>query len=216
MSTSRRTLRQQLRSARRALPEALQQQAAVAIASRVMDTLATRTTRPVALYLANDGEPDTQTLIDSLWQQRACVTLPVIHPFTRKHLLFLAYRPTTRMVTNRYGIAEPALSCTELVPLSEHGTVLLPLVGFDNQGNRLGMGGGYYDRTLAGCRQGHNRPALIGLAHDCQQVEKLPIAPWDVPLDAIITPTQTLLLSGDLSHDDSARPKETTRRYSST
>ena len=67
--------------------------------------------------------------------------------------------------------------------------VLVPLVGFDPQGNRLGMGGGFYDRTFAyrGRRKHTSRPCLIGLAHECQRVEHLPCAGWDIPLDGVIT-----------------------------
>ena len=60
--------------------------------------------------------------------------------------------------------------------------VFMPLVGFDILGGRLGMGGGYYDKTFA-----TRESLLVGLAHDCQKVDSLPIESWDVPLDAIAT-----------------------------
>ena len=69
--------------------------------------------------------------------------------------------------------------------------ILLPLVGFDLKGNRLGMGGGYYDRTLSYLR--HRRfwikPRLVGVAHECQKVDSLIARPWDIPLDAVVTET---------------------------
>ena len=68
----------------------------------------------------------------------------------------------------------------------------MPLVAFDKQGNRLGMGGGFYDRTLARLHeQNWQKPQLIGLAHECQKVDALPIESWDVPLKTIITPDKT-------------------------
>ena len=96
------------------------------------------------------------------------------------------------MTLNRFGISEPALNSTAIRLLSQHHLLLMPLVGFDAQGNRLGMGGGFYDRTLANINALKNRPTLVGVAHDCQQVDELPVEPWDVPLDLIVTPTQII------------------------
>ena len=94
------------------------------------------------------------------------------------------------MTTNRYAIFEPKLNCSQICPLPELDFLLMPLVAFDEQGNRLGMGGGYYDRTLAKhYAEKRAKPKLIGLAHDCQKVESLPIEAWDVPLQQILTPT---------------------------
>ena len=78
-----------------------------------------------------------------------------------------------------------------MVPLSNIQILLMPLVGFDSQGNRLGMGGGYYDRTLAQWHNG-NRPNLspIGLSYNEQQVKQIPVESWDIPLPEIITPAQ--------------------------
>ncbi len=67
----------------------------------------------------------------------------------------------------------------------------MPLVGFDQFKNRIGMGGGFYDRTLSFKKrqQNYKNPKLVGLAFDCQEVAKLNAEPWDVPLDAVVTPT---------------------------
>lgn len=192
MTDARRALRQQLRRSRRALSLSQQQQAETAIVEPVLALLSRLQLQVVALYLANDGEPSTNALAHALWQTGCQLTLPVIHPFTRKHLLFLHYSASTVMTSNQYGIKEPVLDCTSVVPLHAHGALLMPLVGFDQRANRLGMGGGYYDRTLASIRECTQRPRLIGIAHDCQYVETLPCASWDVPLDAIVTPTRVI------------------------
>ena len=92
------------------------------------------------------------------------------------------------LTPNRLGIPEPPLDIRNLATLSELDVLMVPLVAFDNQGQRLGMGGGFYDRTLQNWQQHNVLP--IGLAHDCQQVEALPVADWDVPLKAIITPSK--------------------------
>ncbi|MEQ3639487.1 MAG: 5-formyltetrahydrofolate cyclo-ligase [Alteromonas sp.] len=122
-------------------------------------------------------------------------SLPVLHPFCKGHLLFLKYGPHTTLVKNKYNIDEPELACPNVIPTSTIDAILMPLVGFDNKGNRLGMGGGYYDRTLAFTRFTQQSPILIGIAHDEQEVDTLPYASWDIPLDVIVTPKRVLNFS---------------------
>jgi 5-formyltetrahydrofolate cyclo-ligase len=125
-----------------------------------------------------------------LWAQQKEVYLPVLHPFTPGHLLFLRYTATSPMTRNRYGIAEPELDMSQVVPHSTLDLICTPLVAFDAGGNRLGMGGGYYDRTLACWHEHRLGPKPLGIAHDCQQVETVPQEEWDVPLPQIITPSR--------------------------
>ena len=93
---------------------------------------------------------------------------------------------------NRFGIKEPI--STDIINADQLDILFMPLVGFDKDKNRIGMGGGFYDRTLAFKKQQKmaKNPKLIGLAFDCQQVEQLEVQEWDVPLDVIITPSQIL------------------------
>jgi 5-formyltetrahydrofolate cyclo-ligase len=144
----------------------------------------------IALYLTVDGELNTQPLIDKLWQQKKSVYLPVIHPFSAGHLLFLHYQPDTEMVLNRYQILEPKLKKELIIPPEKLDIIFTPLVAFDATGQRLGMGGGYYDRTLAPWFQSGSGAIPIGLAHDCQYVDALPTQAWDVPLPKIVTPSK--------------------------
>jgi 5-formyltetrahydrofolate cyclo-ligase len=122
-------------------------------------------------------------------------SLPVLHPVCKGHLLFLEYGPHTTLVKNKYNIDEPELACHNVVPTSTIDVILMPLVGFDSKGNRLGMGGGYYDRTLAFTQLTQQKPILIGIAHDEQEVETLPFEPWDIPVDIIVTPKRILTFS---------------------
>ncbi|MCW8091584.1 5-formyltetrahydrofolate cyclo-ligase [Alteromonas sp. ASW11-130] len=193
MSTmeSRNTLRRYFRNARNALSAQQQKNAAAAILDQIKLFIPASIKR-AALYLANDGEPDLTPLIMYCWQYNIATSLPVLHPFTKKHLLMLNYTDQTVMRKNRFGIAEPALECQAIRLTVHHDVIFMPLVGFDKEANRLGMGGGFYDRTLANVCHSPLRPKLIGIAHDCQQTDSLPIQPWDVPLDAIITPTQII------------------------
>ena len=117
---------------------------------------------------------------------RSCF-LPVLVKATLT-LKFRQFDPAHPLVTNFFGLLEPDAAAREITP-NELDTVFLPLVGFDTEGNRLGMGGGYYDRTFAFLKEsGATRPILVGLAHECQRVEKLEAAAWDVPLGGIVTP----------------------------
>ncbi len=157
--------------------------------------------RRVALYLPNDGEIDPRPLIDWLERRRARVYLPVLRPLSDNRLWFVHYHAGTRMTRNRFGIAEPSTRFgahrANRLPAWALDIVLLPLVGFDGDGQRIGMGGGFYDRTFAFARERRPRPALIGLAHDCQRVETLPTASWDVPLDAIVSDREVIAPRGD-------------------
>ncbi|RXJ72317.1 5-formyltetrahydrofolate cyclo-ligase [Veronia nyctiphanis] len=183
----RQALRKQVRQARRALSDDQQRCASEALLSYFCESSEVKNASRIALYLSVDGEIDTQPLIDACWQQGKEVFLPVLHPFTPGHLLFLLYRKETPMKANTYGIAEPVLDVTAVCPVTEIDVICTPLVAFDAQGQRLGMGGGYYDRTLT--TKGL-KATPIGLAHDCQQVERLPVEAWDVPLPHILTPSR--------------------------
>lgn len=92
---------------------------------------------------------------------------------------------------NKYGIPEPLCEVNNVIPIDQLDLVFVPLVGFDAKGNRLGMGGGYYDRTLQNVSQ-TDSAKIVGLAHDCQEVAELPIESWDIPLQLIITPTRII------------------------
>lgn len=183
-------LRQTMRAKRRALSREEQRQASLNLCENLQPFI-TPLVKNVALYLANDGEISPDTFIKSLWLNKIDVYLPVLHPFSKGNLLFLRFDQHTQMQVNKYGISEPALDVRQVCPVADIDIMFTPLVAFDAQGNRMGMGGGYYDRTLA------QQPQLttIGLAHDCQQVDKLTTQPWDMPMNGIVTPSHRLLIS---------------------
>jgi 5-formyltetrahydrofolate cyclo-ligase len=102
---------------------------------------------------------------------------------------FVRFRTDSVMRVNRYGIAEPEPRAAEALAVRRLDLVLLPLVAFDELGWRLGSGAGFYDRSLHHLREGRRwrRPKLIGVAYECQRVERLQPDRWDVPLDGIVT-----------------------------
>ena len=182
--TLRNQLRQQIRKTRANLTALQQQQAEDSITQQALALIEERNAQHIALYLSFDGEISTDKLIKILWAQGKQVYLPVLHPFNPNHLLFLRYLPDIPMLKNKFGIWEPKLNVQNVLPLDELDILFTPLVAFDKQGNRLGMGGGFYDRTLQHWQKSPFIP--VGLAHQCQQVEHLPTEAWDVPLHQIL------------------------------
>ena len=119
--------------------------------------------------------------------------LPVLHPSLECQLWFVEYTPTAVLKPNRFGIPEPDHRQAIRIAPNLLDIVLLPLVGFDRQGGRLGMGGGFYDRTFAFHKGKRNKPYLLGMAHACQEVEALELADWDIPLFGVITDKELIL-----------------------
>ncbi|WP_100656558.1 5-formyltetrahydrofolate cyclo-ligase [Alteromonas flava] len=188
-------LRRHFRAARNALSESQQQQAAQDLCHQLSTLSLFSKAKRIAVYLANDGELNLTPTITACWQLGIKTALPVLDPYRSGHLQFQHYHTNTPMNANRYGIAEPIYSANDCVRLNELNALFLPLVAFDSKGNRLGMGGGFYDRTLADLESA-DKPILIGIAHDCQHTEELPTEPWDIPLDYIVTPSLKLAAAG--------------------
>ncbi|MCG9598307.1 5-formyltetrahydrofolate cyclo-ligase [Vibrio sp. Isolate25] len=190
MTLSRQDLRKLIRTRRNQLNEATQLKAGADLIAQFARLPELSSAQHIALYLSTDGEIHTAPLIAWLRQQGKDIYLPVIHPFSAGQLLFLRYDSDTPMVRNRYNIQEPKLDQTRIIPVQQLDLITTPLVAFDHHGHRLGMGGGYYDRTLEPWFHHKSGAKPIGLAHDCQQVDKLPVESWDVPLPKIVTPKQ--------------------------
>ncbi len=179
-------LRQTLRQKRRAIPSARRQYLAQALLHQVQKTLRFEHGQKVGLFLPNDGEIDTIYIQNFLKNKGISIYLPILDG---KSLKFAKTGPSLR--PNRFGIDEPIN--TPVLGAKQLNVIFMPLVGFDQQKNRLGMGGGFYDRTLSFKRQQQrfNSPKLYGLAFDCQEVGQLKAQDWDVPLEGIITPSRS-------------------------
>ncbi len=192
-ATDRSRLRQQLRKRRRALTPAQQHQAARSLCKQLKRQPLFTRSQHIALYLPNDGEIDPTPIIHSIWHLGKHCYLPVLKPGRDKRLWFVPYTSTTPLRPNRFGIPEPIADYRKSRAPNTLDLVLMPLVGFDENGGRMGMGGGFYDRTFAFKQTSSSkRPYLLGLAHECQRVEQLELARWDIPLDAIATDTRVI------------------------
>jgi len=186
---TRQQLRQQMRQLRLALSQDQQSHAANNLLDQVTQLSAFSHAQSIALYLAVDGEIDTKAIIEHCWGLGKQVYLPVLDPNLHNQLLFVHYDSKTVMTENKYAILEPATPYQSLLAAKDIDLVLLPLVAFDASGARMGMGGGYYDRTFSFINESNTSQStlLYGLAHQLQQVNKLEVESWDIPLAGIIT-----------------------------
>ena len=143
----------------------------------------------IALYIANNGEIDPAPIAARIRECGKNIYLPVLQSAPKQALWFCEYPKGEALHLNRFGIPEPDSKKHRLLPAWALDLILMPLVAFDSSGNRLGMGGGFYDRTLSYLHQRSDwqRPSLVGLAHACQEVMEIKPNPWDVPLDGVIT-----------------------------
>ena len=184
------TIRAEVRRLRQELSTQDQQLSAKQLFNRLIQNSKVKAAQHIGIFLANDGEINTIEFIQWCWTKNKKIYLPVIDPIKDRHLRFLEYSADSEMVENKFGILEPKTNDSFFCALPKLDLIFTPLVAFDNQGNRIGMGGGYYDRLLSPWFNNQQGPYPIGLAHDCQRVEKLPTQAWDIPLPEIITPSE--------------------------
>jgi 5-formyltetrahydrofolate cyclo-ligase len=181
-------LRQQMRDARNRIPQRTQFRAAKNLSRQAKRLKCFSRSRMIACYLPSDGEIDTRPLILSALDDGKRMALPVVDRNIHGRMRFAEWSPGMPLMRNDYGIREPLRADRRYVAPGTLEMVLLPLVAFDPLGNRLGMGGGYYDRCfsfLAG--RPNRRPVLVGVAYEIQKVKQLDTQAWDIPLSWVIT-----------------------------
>jgi 5-formyltetrahydrofolate cyclo-ligase len=137
----------------------------------------------IALYLPIQGEIDCRLIMKQAWRDGKACYLPIIKPGAEPCMYFMRHLPSSRLQVNRFGILEPVSGLVCAAPSLD--MVLVPLVGFDRHNHRIGMGGGYYDRTFAFHRR-DIKPALIGVAHVLQRISNIEPQPWDIRLDRVV------------------------------
>ncbi|MBX8531756.1 5-formyltetrahydrofolate cyclo-ligase [Pseudomonas cichorii] len=182
-------LRRQLRKARRALSPGQQRAAARGLYRQLAQHPLFRRARHVSLYLPMDGEIDPRLLLRAAQRRGKATYLPVLNAWPRTRMVFQRVRPGEKFIPNRFRIPEPRINRARQRRIWALDLILMPLVGFDDEGGRLGMGGGFYDRSLAylARRKTWKKPLLLGMAHECQKVERLAQASWDVPLQGTVS-----------------------------
>lgn len=182
------SLRSQIRALRRTLSLSQREQAALQLAKRVTGLPVFAASQHIAVYIAIDGEMDPAPLLAQASASNKQIYLPVLTADSQRPMVFAPYETDTVLKPNRFKILEPDVSPAQWRHGEHLDLVLTPLVAFDASGNRLGMGGGFYDRTFAFRRDTASPwPYLLGLAYELQKVNALERQPWDIPLDGIAT-----------------------------
>lgn len=206
MNQNKHTIRHNITQQRKQLSKAQQQLRSQQIANHLYQSTYFTQAIHIAYYLPIAGEADPTSLQKptknitniSTHNNEKTFYLPIVARHEENSLLFAKVHKNTGYKKNKYSIKEPIYHTKDLLAADQLDLVITPLVGFDDQGNRLGMGRGYYDRTFAfKCKNNTNTqktPILIGYAYDFQQVNKLQAEDWDIPLDGIVTESGILLL----------------------
>lgn len=181
----KRKLRREHRDARSQQSEAARQSASERIARHVIYSRYFQRSRRIACYLPMADEVDTWPIIARAWRMKKKIFAPI--PGRNRLLTFREIRPESDLATTDFGLLEPVSG--EELTARELDLVLVPMVAFDDDRLRIGMGGGYYDRTFSFLRSRRwlFRPKLVGLAFASQRVDKVPSNPWDIRLFRIIT-----------------------------
>ncbi len=181
------TLRRTLRERRRLFGGTDREVADRELQRRIISLPQFHRARYLAGYLACGGEYDPAAVLRAAWAAGKMVYLPVLTGRAQP-MLFALYEPASVLRPNWLGIPEPVVGPESMCQPAELDLVLTPLVGFDAACGRLGMGGGYYDRSFAFLNGGsRGRPWLLGVAYEVQKLTSLIQQPWDVGLDAVAT-----------------------------
>lgn len=178
-------LRTELRQQRAGLDEIHRNVLDTAINTHLVNYVRSENHRTVAAYLAFDGEPDLSLALTKLEQQGVTLALPVVQDAPgRSSMSFCRWSTSQALRPNRFGIAEPV--GFEEITAPQIDLMLLPLVGWDRHGSRLGMGASYYDRVLQPFAQAP-RPVRMGVGYTVQETGQIPTEPWDIPLQIMLT-----------------------------
>jgi len=185
----RKALRSHLISKRDALSPDQVRSFSAAINTRLWRLPALSRSKNIACYFTVRGEVDCDPIIAEAWQRRRRLFLPVL---ADKGLMFARFQAESQLRRNHFGIPEPVYKRCELLRPMDLDVVVCPLVAFDENNNRLGMGAGYYDKSFRFLVHGRNwlHPRLIGAAYEFQKVPQIRAQSWDVPLQNVVTEKQ--------------------------
>lgn len=187
----RQQIRAELKQRRTSYSDAQCQTLSKQICSHIQSERQFKNRNRFAFYFPVGNEVDLLELMYRAWSLRKKTFLPVLASFPKGNLWWIEHTASTAMYLNRFGIPEPEHPPrARRTKLRSLDIIFMPLLGFDASGNRMGMGGGFYDRSLGKCYQADkpwHRPIRMGVAYSWQQVDSIPVEQWDVPLDAIAT-----------------------------
>ena len=178
-------LRQHYRKLRADLDAESHERAAQKLAELVVALPEYQQARRIAAYYAVNGEIGLNPVIERALAMGKEIYLPNLD---QQSLMFSPYFDGQKMRINKFRLPEPDVSDREMLSPDELDLVLAPLVVFDSNRNRIGMGGGFYDRSFAFRKHSERTtPVLIGVAHELQKADRIVAEEWDVRLDMIVT-----------------------------
>ncbi|NNC76383.1 MAG: 5-formyltetrahydrofolate cyclo-ligase [Woeseiaceae bacterium] len=172
--------RKYIRKVRRDLDDEYRDRASIDIQLRLLRSNFFYASKHIACYISMPDEVDTSMVFDRAWRAGKSIYAPVVDE--HRQLRFVRVLRKTRLKKSQFGLWEPV--CGEEIPPKKLDVVVTPLVAINRQLHRIGMGGGYYDSTFSFLNHNRSwlRPKLIGLAFECQKVEKITPNPWDIRL----------------------------------
>ncbi len=187
----RNALRQNILKRRRAISEDEAYEAGRIITDELKKHEFFATEKVTCSYVSSKGEISTLPINEYLLKHHE-LALPYMDVHIKGHMDFYAFAQGDELFENRYHILEPKNDPENLIIPDAIDAIIVPLVAFDKKGNRMGMGGGYYDRIL---KKVSAQCLLIGIAYDFQMMDRIPVENWDMPLDEVITPTHHYIFS---------------------
>jgi len=176
-------LRSKHRMSRKGLSQDVLRDHAAKLKGRVAALSEYQNARHIAAYIAILGEISVEPVIDAGNAEGKQFYLPILRG---EHMAFAPWNAGASLHKKKFGLLEPDCSEADWIDPAELDLVLAPLVVFDDRCNRIGQGGGYYDRTFEFTRK-NDKPILVGVAHDSQREPALTPQPWDIPLHKIVT-----------------------------
>ena len=185
-------LRNSIRSARKSVADPLRKQWNEQIAAHLFETNEYQVSHRIAGFLAFDGEADPKCVMNQAIEDGKQVFVPLMQGMTEP-LLFIEWFPDIQLRLNRFGIEEPVPSESSIVPATSLELVITPLVAFDAVCNRIGVGGGFYDRTFEFLNPENEHfnhssgTAMIGFAFELQKLDRIHAKSWDVGLAGVAT-----------------------------
>ncbi|HIO92227.1 MAG TPA: 5-formyltetrahydrofolate cyclo-ligase [Leucothrix mucor] len=179
-------IRSQLQQQRERLTTSQQLLLSQQICQQISDSAIFQAAQHIAFYTPVKSEASPLPLRKN---SQKSFYLPLLSTQQYHHLFFVKIDGTTQYENNIYNIPEPLYTQADIIATENLDLVIMPLVAADKKGNRVGMGGGYYDRSFAFKQKLpiSSKPILMGFAYDFQLVNNLMTEKWDVPLDYLAT-----------------------------
>jgi len=189
---NRNAIRKQMREKRGSLAQGELATASQNAANLFLASELYQQSQHIGFYIAHNGELDPASVLTTALADGKTCYLPTLDPISDNKLIYVHYTSGESLVINRYNIPEPIITPKNVIGGKTLDLVLVPLVSFDLQGNRLGMGKGYYDRTFEFKKNPDetDAPLLVGFAHQFQLSDDVAKKEWDVPMDYVVTDTE--------------------------